>query len=85
MVADSTQTMLCTYLPAVLLGSLVLNATLGWGWADPVAGLVIALVAAEEGRDAWRGDGCWSPAASTSSPEPSLESCAASCASGCCS
>ena len=57
-VADSSQTLLCTYLSAVLLGGLVLNATLGWGWADPVAGLVIAAVAAKEGRDAWRGEGC---------------------------
>ena len=57
-VADSTQTLLCTYLSAVLLIGLLLNATLGWHWADPIAGLVIAAVAAKEGRDAWRGEGC---------------------------
>jgi divalent metal cation (Fe/Co/Zn/Cd) transporter len=57
-VADGTQTLLCTYLSAVLLVGLVLNATLGWGWADPVAGLVIAAVAVREGRAAWRGEGC---------------------------
>lgn len=57
-VADSTQTLLCTYLSAVLLVGLVLNATLGWSWADPIAGLVIAAVAVKEGRDAWRGEGC---------------------------
>ena len=57
-VADSTQTLLCTYLSAVLLVGLVLTATLGWTWADPVAGLVIAAVAVKEGRDAWRGDAC---------------------------
>jgi divalent metal cation (Fe/Co/Zn/Cd) transporter len=57
-VADSTQTLLCTYLSAVLLLGLVLNATLGWSWADPVAGLVIAAVAMKEGREAWRGEGC---------------------------
>jgi divalent metal cation (Fe/Co/Zn/Cd) transporter len=57
-VADSTQTLLCTYLSAVLLVGLVLNATLGWGWADPVAGLVIAAVAIREGLQAWRGEGC---------------------------
>ena len=57
-VADSTQTLLCTYLSAVLLAGLLLNATLGWSWADPVAGLVIAVVAAREGVDAWRGEGC---------------------------
>lgn len=57
-VADSVQTLLCTYLSAVLLAGLVLNATLGWGWADPVAGLVIAVVALREGLEAWRGDAC---------------------------
>lgn len=57
-VADGTQTLLCTYMSAVLLGGLLLNALLGWSWADPVAGLVIAAIAAREGRDAWRGEGC---------------------------
>jgi divalent metal cation (Fe/Co/Zn/Cd) transporter len=57
-VADSTQTLLCTYLSAVLLAGLVLNATLGWSWADPIAGLVIAAVAAREGLEAWRGENC---------------------------
>lgn len=57
-VADGTQTLLCTYLSGVLLAGLVLNATLGWSWADPLAGLVIAAVAVREGRQAWRGDGC---------------------------
>jgi len=57
-VADSTQTLLCTYLSAVLLVGLVLNATLGWSWADPIAGLVIAAVAVREGLEAWRGENC---------------------------
>jgi divalent metal cation (Fe/Co/Zn/Cd) transporter len=57
-VADSTQTLLCTYLSAVLLVGLLLNAALGWGWADPVAGLVIAAVAVREGIEAWRGENC---------------------------
>ena len=57
-VADSTQTLLCTYLSAALLAGLVLNAALGWTWADPLAGLVIAAVAVREGVEAWRGDGC---------------------------
>jgi divalent metal cation (Fe/Co/Zn/Cd) transporter len=61
-VADSTQTLLCTYLSAVLLAGLVLNATLGWSWADPLAGLVIAAVALREGLEAWRGeDHCCGP------------------------
>jgi divalent metal cation (Fe/Co/Zn/Cd) transporter len=63
-VADSKQTLLCTYLSAVLLAGLVLNAALGWSWADPIAALTIAAVALKEGRDAWRGKGCCgSPAA----------------------
>ncbi len=60
-VADSRQTLLCSCLSAVLLGGLVLNAAFGWGWADPVAGLVIAAVAVREGRDAWRGEACCGP------------------------
>ena len=56
--ADSTQTLLCTYLSAVLLAGLVLNAWLGWSWADPIAALVIAAVAVKEGIEAWRGDHC---------------------------
>jgi len=60
-VADSKQTLLCTYLSAVLRIGLVLNATLGWGWADPIAGLVIAAVAVREGVEAWRGEGCCAP------------------------
>jgi divalent metal cation (Fe/Co/Zn/Cd) transporter len=57
-VADSKQTLLCTYLSAVLLAGLLLNALLGWWWADPVVGLVIAALALREGREAWRGDAC---------------------------
>jgi divalent metal cation (Fe/Co/Zn/Cd) transporter len=57
-VADSQQTMLCTYLSAVLLVGLVLNATVSWWWADPLAALVIAALAFNEGREAWRGERC---------------------------
>ena len=57
-VADSKQTLLCTYLSAVLLVGLLLNSLFGWSWADPIAALVIAVVAVKEGRDAWRGDTC---------------------------
>ena len=60
-VADSRQTLLCTYLSAVLLVGLALNATLGCWWADPLAAAVIALVALHEGRQAWRGDSCCAP------------------------
>lgn len=57
-VADSKQTLLCTYLSAVLLVGLVLNSTLGWWWADAGAALVIAGIAVREGISAWRGDAC---------------------------
>lgn len=60
-VADSKQTLLCTYLSAVLLIGLVLNTWLGWTWADPLAALVIAGLAAREGVEAWRGDACCAP------------------------
>lgn len=57
-VADSKQTLLCTYLSGVLLAGLLLNSLFGWAWADPIAALVIAVVAVREGREAWRGEHC---------------------------
>ena len=51
--ADSRQTTLCTYLSVFLLAGLLANSLLGWWWADPVAGLAIALLSAKEGRDLW--------------------------------
>ena len=57
-VADSKQTLLCTYLSGVLLLGLALNATLGWWWADPLVGYVIVGLAIAEGREAWNGDAC---------------------------
>lgn len=82
-VADSMQTMLCTYLSAVVLVGLVLNATLGWSWADPVAALVIAAVAVREGVEAWRGEQCddcaLPPAADTDGCR-----CSPGCTDACC-
>jgi divalent metal cation (Fe/Co/Zn/Cd) transporter len=63
-VADSRQTLLCTALSGVLLAGLALNAWFGWSWADPVAGLVVAGAALREGRNAWKGDACCTPAPS---------------------
>jgi len=57
-VADSTETAFCSYLSAILLGGLVLNAAVGWWWADPLAALGIAALAIREGREAWRGETC---------------------------
>jgi divalent metal cation (Fe/Co/Zn/Cd) transporter len=58
LVAESAETQLCAYLSAILLVGLVLRATVGWTWADPLAALGIAFLAAREGREAWRGEDC---------------------------
>ena len=82
-VADSKQTLLCTYLSGVLLVGLLLNSVLGWSWADPIAALVIAAVAIREGREAWAGENCCSPMAAAIDPEgKSGCSCEAGCS--CC-
>lgn len=58
MQADSRQTEFCTYLSAILLGGLLLNAVAGSWWADPVAGLVMVPIIAKEGVDGLRGKAC---------------------------
>jgi divalent metal cation (Fe/Co/Zn/Cd) transporter len=60
-VADSRQTLLCSYLSAAVLLGLVLNSLFDWSWADPVAALVIVVFAVREGVEAWRGDTCATP------------------------
>jgi divalent metal cation (Fe/Co/Zn/Cd) transporter len=57
-VKEASQTQLCAYLSVALLVGLLANALAGWWWADPLAALFIAGVAAREGRQAWRGEGC---------------------------
>ena len=75
-VADSKQTLLCTYLSAVLLIGLLLNSLFGWSWADPVAALVIAGLATREGMNAWKGDTCCAPIpARTESDEHRCDCC----------
>jgi divalent metal cation (Fe/Co/Zn/Cd) transporter len=85
-VADSKQTLLCTYLSAVLLVGLALNSLFGWSWADPIAALFIAAVAVREGVQAWRGDNCCSPVAALH-PDAQDDgcSCQPGCADACCS
>jgi divalent metal cation (Fe/Co/Zn/Cd) transporter len=56
--SEGRQNLLCAYLSAALLVGLGANAAFGWWWADPVTALLIAGVAVNEGRDAWRGEGC---------------------------
>ena len=80
-VADSNQTLLCTYMSAVLLVGLALNAVAGWWWADPLAGLAIAALAVKEGRQTWRGEGCCAPTAARPAAPTSGD---VGCGDGCC-
>ena len=79
-VADSKQTLICTYLSAALLVGLVLNSVFGWAWADSVAALVIAGFAVREGINAWRGDAC----CATSVSELTVSGGGSACPDGCC-
>ncbi|MFG2075288.1 cation transporter [Nonomuraea maritima] len=86
-VADSKQTLLCTYLSAVLLAGLALNSLFGWSWADPLAALVIAAIAAKEGHATWHGTLCCTPAHDArSDPTSPADGCCTttSTADGCC-
>lgn len=80
-VADSKQTLICSYLSAALLVGLLLNSMMGWAWADSAAALIIAVVAVREGIEAWRGDAC------CTTPISALtgERVEAKCTDGCCS
>jgi len=73
-VADSKQTLICSYLSAAVLLGLVLNLAFGWTWADPVAGLVIVVFAVREGLEAWRGDACKTPVSALTG-ERQVEAC----------
>jgi divalent metal cation (Fe/Co/Zn/Cd) transporter len=74
-VADSKQTMLCTYLSAVVLVGLVLHGTVGWSWADPIAALFIAVIAVREGVNAWKGDPCCATTTAGTSTSSSCDCC----------
>jgi divalent metal cation (Fe/Co/Zn/Cd) transporter len=53
---DSKQTSACAYLSAVVLVGLVLNAWLGWWWADPIAAFGVVVFLVREGREAMRAE-----------------------------
>jgi divalent metal cation (Fe/Co/Zn/Cd) transporter len=80
-VADSKQTLLCTYLSAVLLAGLLLNSTLGWWWADAVAALVIAVIAVREGLNAWKGEVCCATPHETFEVANQNDACCTECGS----
>lgn len=80
-VADSKQTLICTYLSAAVLVGLLLNSLLGWGWADSVAALGIAVVAVREGVEAWRGDPCCATPVSVLTGEREADACEDDCCS----
>ncbi|MEI7057250.1 cation transporter [Nocardioides sp. CCNWLW239] len=75
-VADSKQTLLCTYMSAALLVGLLANSAWGWWWADSVAALVIAALAVGEGINAWCGEVCCTPASALSGHDGCDEGCA---------
>jgi divalent metal cation (Fe/Co/Zn/Cd) transporter len=81
-VADSKQTLLCTYLSAAVLVGLVLNAALGWWWADPLVALGLAVIAVREGRNALHGDTCCAPVRPDDIEDEC--GCAAGCTGPCC-
>jgi divalent metal cation (Fe/Co/Zn/Cd) transporter len=81
-VADSKQTLLCTYLSAAVLVGLVLNAALGWWWADPLVALGLAVIAVREGRNALHGETCCAPVRPDDTDDEC--GCAAGCTGPCC-
>jgi divalent metal cation (Fe/Co/Zn/Cd) transporter len=56
--ADAKQTEFCTYLSAILLAGLLLNALFGLWWADPATGLIMVPIIAKEGVDGWQCKAC---------------------------
>ena len=54
--SEANQTRLCALLSGVVLAGLGLNAALGWWWADPLAAMVLAAVAAGEAVRTWRAE-----------------------------
>ena len=53
LIADSAETAFCAATSAATLAGVGLNAWAGWWQADPIAGLVIAVLAVKEGIEAW--------------------------------
>ena len=56
LVSESAQASICTYLSAILLVGLILNAVAGWWWSDPVAAMLMVPIIAHEGIEGLRGE-----------------------------
>ncbi len=56
--ADAKQTDFCVYLSVILLAGLLLNAALGWWWADPIAALIMVPIISKEGIDGIKAKSC---------------------------
>jgi divalent metal cation (Fe/Co/Zn/Cd) transporter len=56
LLADAAESLFCAYLSATVFVGLVLNAVLGWWWADPVAAVVVVPLVIKEGLEAFEGD-----------------------------
>lgn len=69
---EGRQNVLCAYLAGALLIGLLGNAWFGAWWLDPTVGLLIATVAAKEGREAWHGEGCCTAAPASADAVPGL-------------
>ncbi len=72
---EGRQNLLCACLAGALLVGLLGNALLGAWWLDPAVGLLIAALAAKEGLEAWRGDGCCVAEPIGGAPAPRQTAC----------
>jgi divalent metal cation (Fe/Co/Zn/Cd) transporter len=75
MQADAKQTEFCTYLSAVLLGGLLLNAVFGLWWADSVAALIMVPIIAKEGIEGVQGKACDDCCGRIAEDGPDLDGC----------
>ena len=56
LLADAAESLFCAYLSATVLVGLLLNVSLGWWWADPVAALAVLPLVINEGLEAFEAD-----------------------------
>lgn len=56
LLADAAESMFCAYLSVTVLVGLLLNAVVGWWWADPVAALAVVPLVVKEGVEALKDD-----------------------------